>query len=338
MSTPLDEYGLTGALKRNAMYPMHMPGHKRNPRLTPPLAIWQDITEIAGFDDLHHPTGLLAETQRLAALLYGSKHAFLLVNGSTCGNLAAIRALHRQYGGTEMIVVGATHPSVTSAAELCGLTIVSREHATDAKICVATSPDYYGVTLDVLALADEMHSDGIILHVDSAHGAHLGFHPYFPENAVKLGADVVVESLHKTLPAFGQTSVLHVCSDSIDLKEIALQLSVFETSSPSYILMSGADYCLRLIEKYGTELFDSFSRRLKRFYAAVSGVDVVRQPTPTIDPSRIVISGDAIPGILRSNRIEPERVTSAGTILITTICDEDEIFDTLIEIIKGDLK
>ncbi|MDR2606370.1 MAG: hypothetical protein LBC38_03710 [Oscillospiraceae bacterium] len=311
-----------------------MPGHKRNSSLCLPPELWQDITEIPGFDDLHRPTGLIAGIQGLAAELYSAKKSFLLVNGSTCGNLAAIRALYRQFGGSELIIIGEPHRSVYHAAELCGLRPVTWESASDAKICAVTSPSYEGEILDVAAIARKCGTQGIALHVDAAHGAHLGFHEYFPENPTRLNAATVVESLHKTLPALGQTALLHVCSDAVDSAEIARQLDIFETSSPSYLLMASAEHCLRLLKERSGELFGAFSDRLRRFYGAFSDVLAVRQPSENTDPSRMVIYGKNAPALLRANGFEPERVTDNGTILITTICDEDWVFDKLTDIFQ----
>ncbi|MDR0819041.1 MAG: hypothetical protein LBN43_05680 [Oscillospiraceae bacterium] len=331
--------GLANALRANAMYPLHIPGHKRNPKFTLTPELCQDITEIEGFDDLHSASGLIKETQDLAAKLYGARKSFLLVNGSSCGNLSAIRALHRPFGGTELIVIGESHRSVLHAAELCNLNTVTYDNARDAKICVVTSPAYNGETLDIPAIAARCHAGGIALHVDAAHGAHLGFNPYFPENATRQGADTAVESLHKTLPALGQTSLLHVCGVNIDAEEISRQLDVFETSSPSYVLMASADYCLRLLDAKGTELFDGFAERLRRFYKSVENVPFVRRYSENSDPAKIALYGESIPELLRENLIEPERVTPDGTILITTICDEDFIFDKLTRLlIKENLK
>jgi arginine/lysine/ornithine decarboxylase len=325
---------LVDALKANTLYPLHMPGHKRNPQFCLSPELWQDITEIPGFDDLHNSTGLIANIQELAAELYSAKKSFLLVNGSTCGNLAAIRALHRQFGGSEMIIIGEPHRSTYHAGELCGLKTVTWESARDAKICVLTSPSYNGKVLDIAAIALKCRQCGIVLHVDAAHGAHLGFAPYFPENPTRLGADTAVESLHKTLPALGQTSLLHICSDSADTEEIARQLDIFETSSPSYILMASAEHCLRLLQRRSMELFRVFSERLRRFYGATSDISAIRQPNETIDPSRIVIYGKNVPKLLRDNGFEPELITDSYTILITTICDEDWVFDKLTDIFQ----
>ena len=108
-----------------------------------------------------------------------------------------------------------------------------------------TSPTYEGVISDIEGNAKVAHVHGIPLIVDSAHGAHLGFGGEFPQNAVRLGADAVIESLHKTLPSFTQTALLHLNSDLISKSRIEKYLGIYETSSPSYILMAGMEVCIR---------------------------------------------------------------------------------------------
>ncbi|MDR3149843.1 MAG: hypothetical protein LBT88_07535 [Oscillospiraceae bacterium] len=319
---------LTDALLSNSRYPLHMPGHKRNPELSPPLSIDFDVTEAEGFDDLYEPTGAIAEIEALASRIYSSKKSFLLVNGSTCGNLAAIRAACLKTNASNIALHGIPHQSVLNAAELCGLTVV---RSTIAPVTLVTSPSYEGMVQDVSAIADKVHSYGGILIADSAHGAHLGFHPYFPENATRLGADIVVESLHKTLPALGQVSLLHVCGDRIEPELVKRQINVFQTTSPSYLLMQSAEHCLKLLESRSTELFSAFAARLKRFYSA-TGL------TPQDDPSKILIPDHNFAQILRQNGFEPERVTDDYTLLIMTICDPDWVYDRLTTLLKGRVK
>jgi arginine/lysine/ornithine decarboxylase len=269
------------------VYPMHMPGHKRNTKLLPPgLPYDIDITEIHGFDDLHDPRGVLRETADLAAELYGNDKAFLLVNGSTVGILAAIGAHCER--GDRILIAGTSHRSVYNAAALFGLdpVFISPEideksgiaHSIDPrrvesaldddasiKLVIVTSPTYEGVVSDIASIARVVHERNIPFIVDSAHGAHLGFSSGFPDSAVHAGADVVVMSLHKTLPALTQCSLLHVCSDRANEGEITRLLSVLQTSSPSYVLMASIDHCLRLLASEKDRLFNDYERNLACF-------------------------------------------------------------------------
>ena len=126
-----------------------------------------------------------------------------------------------------------------------------------------TSPTYDGVVSDVRQIAEAAHKHGIPLIVDEAHGAHFRFSDYFPVSATDLGADVVIQSFHKTLPAMTQTAVLHLCSERVSEKLIRRFLGIYETSSPSYILMSSLDACVAKLEKDSGRLFDEFTENLE---------------------------------------------------------------------------
>ena len=216
-------------LNSSGIYPMHMPGHKRGREFLPAeLPYKLDITEIHGFDDLHNPKGLLRDTAELAASLYGSSKAFLLINGSTAGILAAVGAFTER--GDKILVTRNNHWSVDNAAEIFGLEVLYIEAQKDKetklplsadpfavenalkntpkiRLVVVTSPSYEGVISDIGAISKIAHKHGIPLLVDGAHGAHLSFSEGFAGCAVKAGADAVVMSLHKTLPAMTQCSL-----------------------------------------------------------------------------------------------------------------------------------
>lgn len=353
-------------------YPMHMPGHKRNRRLMhDSLSCDIDVTEIPGFDDLHNPQGVLLETSRLAAALYGSREAFLLVNGSTVGILAAIGAHTKR--GDKILAISNCHWSTPNASKLFGLDIVyitSEVDATtgvpcstspasiesalnlnpDIKLVIITSPTYEGVVSDIASIADVVHNKGAILLVDGAHGAHLGFSDAFPQNPTTRGADIVVISLHKTLPALTQCSLLHVCSRRADTAEIKRMLSILQTSSPSYVLMSSIDYCLRLLASDKDELFLEYKLNLTDFHNRVQGLrnlsilchgnSIPTEQTKSFydfDPGKIVvitkntaINGVLLAEILRTKyKIEIERACEDYLIAMTSICDSSEGFTRL---------
>jgi len=344
---------------------MHMPGHKRNAEFMPALLLHEvDITEIHGFDDLHDPRGILRETAELAATLYGSKKAFLLVNGSTVGILAAIGA-HTERGD-KILVAGNCHQSVNNAVSLFGLEVIlllpetnkdsgvscsidpaEIESALDKdpqiKLVVITSPSYEGVVSDIKSIAEASNRRAIPLLVDSAHGAHLGFSPGFPDSAVSAGADVVVMSLHKTLPAMTQCSLLHVNGKHAATDEIARLLSVLQTSSPSYVLMASIDHCLRMLASEKNRLFRDYERNLKSFSDMVMSLkklfvlDKTRNGFFAYDLGKIVIvtkntalSGFELADILRSSyKIEIERASVEYAIAMTSVCDKTEGFERL---------
>lgn len=283
--------------------PLHMPGHKRNPSGVPfleSLGARYDITEIDGFDDLHDAHGVLRDAMDRAAYLWGSDAAFFLVNGSTCGILAAITAAAKNSGSKKLILARNCHKSVYNAVELndldpiyltpqpvSGFSFCGSVSPKDVEKAVAanpgtpvviTSPTYEGVISNIAEIAVVCHLWGAPLIVDEAHGAHLGFTPDFSGGAISAGADVVVQSLHKTLTGLTQTGLLHLTGGLVPATDVRRELSVFETSSPSYILMCAIDGTRDLLETRGAELFCAWSERLDRFDRGVATLQNLKIP------------------------------------------------------------
>lgn len=275
----LENYG------KSDFYPFHMPGHKRNKACVKgDFPLERDITEIDGFDDLHHPEGIIGKAQEELSALYGTKRSFFSVNGSTAGLLTAISACVKK--GGQILVARNCHKAVYHAIYLRELIPtyiypqsdsrlginggipVSRverclEENPDIEAVLITSPTYDGVVSDVKRIAEITHKHGIPLIVDEAHGAHFRFSEYFPVSAVDLGADVVVQSFHKTLPSMTQTAVLHICSDLVEESRISRFLDIYETSSPSYILMASLDACVDKMKTDGIQMFREFTGNLE---------------------------------------------------------------------------
>ena len=236
-------------------YPFHMPGHKRNV-LDVDNPYFYDITEIDGFDNLHNPQGILKDKMDAAKEFYDSDKTFFLVNGSTCGIMAAISSVVKEK--ESVLVARNCHKSVFSAIYINNLDVqyvlpdyierygidggispskveMMLDKNPEIKAVIITSPTYEGVVSDVEKIAEIAHSRNVVLIVDEAHGAHFGMHKAFPKSALSQGADIVIQSLHKTLPALTQTAIMHVKSRLVDIKKLEAMISVFETSSPSYV-------------------------------------------------------------------------------------------------------
>ncbi len=372
-------------------YPFHMPGHKRRAaRMCDPSLI--DITEIDGFDNLHHAEGILQQAQERAAALYHSSETHFLVNGSTAGILCAIGACVRP--GDTLLMARNSHRSAYNAAALnrvktlylypqvysgngsrtdtsqSGLTYIRHGGQTDTGNCAPadtvrnlsgssdlngpvdpsqvekilsdhpgiravfiTSPTYDGVVSDVNLIAQIAHRHNAALIVDEAHGAHFGMHPIFPESSVTSGADLVIHSLHKTLPALTQTALIHVNSSLVDRRRLRRLLGVYQTSSPSYVLMASIDRCVSLLSVRGKELFDAYANRLERFYADTKPEHI--QFLTTDDPSRILIRPEGMSAVelydtLRDRfRLQPEMVTQSYVLMLSSVCDDEEGFSRL---------
>ena len=215
-----------------------------------------------------------------------------------------------------------------------------------------TSPTYDGIVSDVKRLAEIAHAYGKPLIVDEAHGAHFGFSKYFPENSVHLGADIVIHSLHKTLPSYTQTALIHINGKLVDRQKVRMFLQMYQTSSPSYILMAGIDECIRYVEEQGTDAFDKFAERLDRIYKrakefrSIHLVDesiVGKNSIYDFDRSKLIfsvkkcgIAGNELQKmLLRTYNIEMEMAAGNYVLALTSLCDTDQGFHRLFYAVKG---
>ncbi len=318
---------------KSGIYSFTMPGHKRRD-FGLGDAYRLDITEIYGFDNLHHPTGILKELQQRLAAVYGVKEAWVSVNGSTAGNLAAVSAAAGK--GSAVLIGRNAHKSIYAAAECCGARVAfvypeeavetdiyaanttpiygiispqsveqALETHPDIRTAVFTYPTYEGITFDLEQVVQICHRRGVAVIVDSAHGAHLGFdgkspgagrRRYFPEPAWALGADVVVTSLHKTLPAMTQTAAVLLPEGSmVDGKAVSHYLDLFVSSSPSYVLMASVDVCTSFLEREGQSAFLAYGRRLAEFYQKAGKLQKLRvRRFAGQDVSKIIVDGSGL--------------------------------------------
>ena len=294
-------------------YGFHMPGHKRQTGIPGMEKLYQiDVTEIEGFDDLHHPRGILKEAQERAARVFQAEETHFLINGSTVGILSALAGVTRR--GDTVLVARNCHKSVYHAIYMKELkpvylypgfdqetglnTQISPEDVRRAleadpaiRAVVIVSPTYEGIVSDVEKIGEEAHARGIPLIVDEAHGAHFGFHPYFPGNSNTKGADLVVQSLHKTLPSLTQTALLHMNGSYVNRREVRRYLDMLQTSSPSYVLMASIDDCVCRLEEKGDGLWEPYVERLKWLRGELEklkALELIRLPGQ--EPSKLVIS------------------------------------------------
>lgn len=303
----LEAYG------KSDYYGFHMPGHKRNSDVTQAnLPYGIDITEIEGFDNLHHAEEIIMEAEVRAASMYHAEETHYLINGSTAGILSAVMGCTKK--GGKILMARNCHKSVYHAVFLNELRPVYiypefdetmelnmavspekierllEEHK-EVQAVVLTSPTYDGVLSDIERISEIVHQKKIPLIVDEAHGAHFGFHPYFPENANTKGADVVIHSLHKTLPALTQTALIHLNGTRIDRRKIRNYLHIFQTSSPSYVLMASMDECLRTVEEQGDVLFETYVKNLESKRGELKKLKHIRLlETEEFDRSKLVLS------------------------------------------------
>lgn len=344
-------------------YPFHMPGHKRNYSLMQNGLPYQiDITEIDGFDDLHHAEEILKEIQERAAQVFHAEESHYLVNGSTVGLLSAVLGCTKR-GGC-ILMARNCHKSVYNAVFMNELHPVylypefspkddlngeirpetvrqMLEENPDTEAVVITSPTYDGVVSDVSAIAEIAHEKGVPLIVDEAHGAHFGFHPYFPENANVKGADVVIHSLHKTLPALTQTALLHMNGVLANRAEVRRYLHILQSSSPSYVLMAAIDECIRTVEE--KDIFTEYVTLLDHTRDEIRKLRKIRLlETECYDKSKIMISvkGTGMSGlelhtILREKyHLQMEMSAKSYVIAMTSPGDTEEGFRRLTDALR----
>lgn len=345
-------------------YPYHMPGHKRRLCGAMPAQIMcRDITEIDGFDNLHQPQGILEELQKKAASLYGSEESFYLINGSTAGILAAISAAVPKSG--HILMARNCHKSAYHGVYLRNLTVsylyppllkdydindaitpkqveeaLNKNPEVDAVLLV--SPTYEGRIADIAKIARIAHERNIPLIVDEAHGAHLGWTKHVSRNSCQAGADLVIHSVHKTLPAMTQTALLHVQGNRIDREKLKRFLHIYQSSSPSYVLMASIDNALQLMEERGAELLGLMEKRYFAMLDQLSRCSHLRFLMPemgkqdmgklVIDTSRTNLSGQELYDLLLEKyHLQMEMAAKDFCLAMFTVGDEEEAYIRLTE-------
>ncbi len=262
--TPLIE--AIGRHQRFNPISFHVPGHKNGLLIDEELHqgfLKSDLTELSGLDDLHDAHDAIKESEELLQDFYGTKKSHFLVNGSTVGNLAAILAGCSQ--GDVVLVQRNCHKSVLNGIRLARAVPVIVETYLDeetkiplgvslesiqqtlkafpyAKACVLTYPTYYGFTYQLEEIINELHKMNVQCIIDEAHGPHFVLGEPFPHSAIQLGADIVIQSAHKMLPAMTMGSYLHITSDRVNQQKVKEFLTMLQSSSPSYPIMASLDY------------------------------------------------------------------------------------------------
>ena len=353
---------------QSEVYPFHMPGHKRNPEfLDFGQTVKMDITEIDGFDNMHHAQGIIDEAQKRAAGLYGADETWFLVNGSSCGLIAAILGSCER--GGRILMARNCHKSVYNAVEMGNLQPVYiypqlvkplgiygsvqpeqveelLERYADIQAVIITSPTYEGIVSNIAAISEIVHRYHIPLIVDEAHGAHFGFSKEFPQTAVRCGADVVVQSAHKTLPSLTQTSLIHLNGDICHRKKIRKYYDFLQTTSPSYIMMASLDHCMILLEQNSSQYFDKYQQMLTDFLEKcrkfkylhiLEASDMVQNNIFDFDMSKIVIYSQSVCAcgkwiysiLLNRYHIQLEMAARDDALAMTSFCDTQDGFDRL---------
>ena len=339
-----------------------------------------DVTEIEGADNLFQREGIIADLAEKYRRLYGVQASIPLINGTSCGLIAAILAAVPR--GGKLILARNCHKSVFNALTLGGIQPVYarpvlssswgisgevapeeierllRDHP-DASAVILPSPNYYGICSDIPRIADVVRRFGKVLIVDQAHGAHLEFfHQFvesegvaaeragnssFPLNAERSGADIVVNSIHKTLGSMTQSALLNLCSERVDQELLEEWLQMLESTSPSYILMTSLDINARILEDHGSLLFQEWQGNLDWFYSHAREIPGLRiMEAPGLDRTKLNLdmsdrgyNGRALEeALIEGYHIYPELNTGNILMAMTGIGNTREDYSRLLEALR----
>lgn len=323
-----------------------------------------DITEIPGADNLFQMESIIRETADKYSRLYGVLASYPLVNGTSGGLIAAVLASVRP--GGKLIMARNCHKSVFNALTLCDAAPVYaypsmieeygisgevtpeeierclRENP-EADAVLLPSPNYYGICSDIRGIAKAVHERGRILIVDQAHGAHLKFMKNQPEAAEDCGADIVVNSTHKTLGSFTQSALLNLNSKRVSASLLEDKLQVIQSSSPSYILMASLDINADILLRNGDKLMEEWQRNIEGFYRRAEEIPGIRLMKSgslmdttkiNIDMSSYGINGSRLEEMLMERGIYSELTTGNILMCMTGIGSTSEDFDRLLAALK----
>lgn len=348
----------------NSKLAFHMPGHKFGTiaDLNKLNLSSLDNTEAIGMDNLYEANGIIKQAMNLMADFYGAKETVFLTNGSTAGILASILATCKE--GDKLIIARNAHHSVWSALVLAGVMPIyispvylreedilgevkasSVEEAfikyPEAKGVLIVSPTYEGIVSDIKAIAAAAHKYDKLLIVDEAHGAHFVLGNSFPISSTRSGADLVINSMHKTLPALTQSGLLHICSNRVKYEAIIEALRMVQTSSPSYIMMGLMDYIRCYILEHHMiikrQYIDELIAMRMRLRDTLRVLKLIEKAPEFYDRSKIIIStsyasinGYELAELLNKHfSIVVEAALDNYIILMTTMADQKATLEKL---------
>ncbi|MGC4379273.1 aminotransferase class I/II-fold pyridoxal phosphate-dependent enzyme [Fictibacillus sp. Mic-4] len=368
MSSKTPIYDALVRHSEKSRWSFHVPGHKNGK-----IGIGQhfssilplDLTELTGLDDLHEATGIIDEAQRLTALFYGANHSYFLVGGSTAGNLVMLLSAFQE--GDAVLVQRNCHKSIINGLHLAklrpvfitpqidpigkfatGVTLSTVEKAfqqyPEVKGLVLTNPNYYGMSMDLSQIVQFMHLKGLPVLVDEAHGAHFGIDDRFPTSALSYGADLVVQSAHKTLPAMTMGSYLHSNSSIIDEEKIKYYLQAVQSSSPSYPIMASLDLARAYLESLTEQRISRILSQISSFRQGLNDIPQIKvvgascncqmDPLKITVQSRCCLSGYQLQERLEASGIFTELADPYNVLFVMPLGEISQM-DVLLQTIKS---
>ncbi|GAA4408449.1 aminotransferase class I/II-fold pyridoxal phosphate-dependent enzyme [Fodinibacter luteus] len=351
----------------DAPTPFTIPGHKQRHDLVGDV-VAGDVPLYAGLDTMKLSRGVVAEAEGRAARLWGADLCRFSVGGSTHGNQALALTVGRP--GDRVVVARTLHRSMLLGLVLAGLEPVwvrpevDAAHglplgvtASDLEAALAAAPDatavligdpsYVGTVGDVGALAAVSHAHGIPLVVDAAWGAHFGFHPALPPHALAAGADALVTSAHKTLPAWSQGALLLARSRRISRARFDAAVDATATTSPAGAILASIDASRALLERDGEALLGPVVEAVaaaRRRLAQLTGLVVL--DGPAVDPMRLVLvlpgtgaDGNEVEADLLARGMPVEMADRDTIVAMVTLADSPERVEdlavALVESVQG---
>lgn len=350
----------------------HTPGHKGKNTLINwgDYIPYIDTTEIEGTDNLLDPKGIIKKSQELAAKVFGAKHTYYSVNGSTGSIYISLATIIEP--GDKILVQRNSHKAIYNAMILNRLNpiyiypnynekyniytgidpkeieeILSKDK--DIKAVVLTYPDYYGICSDMETIGKIVHKYNRILMVDEAHGSHMGFSGKLPKSALEAGADIVVQSTHKTLPSFTQTSMIHIGTDRIDLNKLKDSYQLYTTTSPSYLFTTSCEIAAAYMDTVeARERLDINIRKSNELIDRLKNIDRITIFENDIndktifhkDNTKILFKIEGMTGsqiektLYAKYNIQLEMSDLYYGLILTSLMNEEEDYDEIIKAIE----
>ena len=349
--------------------PFHTPGHKQglgaHPRLRQFITsegLRADVSLMEELDDLHHPTGCIAEAEALAAELYGAAAAYFMVNGT--GGAVHTMMLAALSPGDEVLLPRNVHRSVFNGLVLTGAVPVYLPPVMDERLGIALGittetvsralaehpaaravlvvyPNYYGVTFDLLSVTALAHARNVTVLVDEAHGPHLRFSEALPPDALSCGADLVAQSTHKLLGSLTQTSMLFRQGGRVSGEAVRRAAALLTTTSPNYLLLASLDIARLQMAVYGDDLVGRAVRLAEGVRRVVNdspglwcfgeeymgrpGAEALDVTKVTVQTAWLGLSGRAAADILRRDyHIACELTDAYNVLFLLTLADREE--------------
>jgi arginine/lysine/ornithine decarboxylase len=356
--------------------PFYSPGHKGGRSLDP----WfraniaeLDLNNLPDTDTLHCPTGPILEAERLIADAWGVAQSFMLVQGSTVGNLAM--ALSALRPGDRVLVQRNAHKSVVAGLIQSGAHPVwlpprwdetfGVAHGVDATVLEARlaeaptravwllHPTYYGSVADIECLAALCRRYGALLLVDGAHSPHFAFHADLPTPAEHAGATAVVQSVHKIISGLSQAAILHIDPHDLPSEAVRRALQLVQTTSPHFAIMASIDLARREMATEGHTLLQrtlDLARRARQELSAIPGISVLGTEHATgpasgfyaLDQTKLLIGvgelgidgREILTTLNRDYGVQPELAGAEHILCIVTLGNTEADIDRLVAAIR----